>query len=281
VLLRRWLQVMHGVAPPHYAVSIVRGRGIDPVAMRYVAANHDPADVVFVDGWTGKGAITRELTTGLGALHAETGIRVPADIAVLADPGGCVTLFGSRDDYLIPSACLNATGAGLVSRTVLNPKLLRPGDFHGAKFYPELADADMSGLFLDTISDRFPAVAGAVARDWPSIAAADRRPTWAGWKAVRRLTAAYGLHDLNLVKPGVGETTRVLLRRQPWKVLVRPDVGTELDHIRLLAEQRGVPVETVAELPYRCVGLIRPQVSLPVADNPGVGATRRPERECG
>jgi len=59
--------------------------------------------------------------------------------------------------------------------------------------------------------------------------------------------------------PGERETTRVLLRRVPWKVLARADAGPDLDHVRLLAEQRGVPVEEVDELPYRCVGLIHPR----------------------
>ena len=65
VLMRRWARHRHGLDLPHYAVSIVRGRGIDPNALRWLAAHHDPADVVFVDGWTGKGAITRELAAAI------------------------------------------------------------------------------------------------------------------------------------------------------------------------------------------------------------------------
>ncbi len=42
--------------------------------------------------------------------------------------------FGTREDFLIPSACLNSTVSGLVSRTVLNDDLIGPADFHGAKF---------------------------------------------------------------------------------------------------------------------------------------------------
>jgi hypothetical protein len=76
---------------------------------------------------------------------------------------------------------------------------------------------------------------------------------------VERISEEYGIHDVNLVKPGVGETTRVLLRRVPWKILARAGAGTDLDHVRLLAGQRGVPVEEVGELPYTCVGLIHPK----------------------
>ena len=118
-LMRRWARYAHGLDLPHYTLSIVRGRGIDELALRYLADRHEPADVVFVDGWTGKGAIAVEL-----AAAVETGpVRIgafSAELAVLADTGACVRTFGTREDFLIPSACLNSTVSGLVSRTVLN-----------------------------------------------------------------------------------------------------------------------------------------------------------------
>ncbi|NEV87116.1 phosphoribosyltransferase [Streptomyces tendae] len=260
VLMRRWARCRHGLDLPHYAVSIVRGRGIDANALRWLADHHDPADVVFVDGWTGKGAITRELAAALRAFEDSDGITgFDPEIAVLADPGSCVRTYGTRDDFLIPSACLNSTVSGLISRTVLRADLVGPHDFHGAKFYRELAGADLSPAFLDAVSARFPEVTEAVDAQAKDLLSADRAPTWEGWAAVERISEEYGIHDVNLVKPGVGETTRVMLRRVPWKVLARAGAGADLDHVRLLAEQRGVPVEEVADLPYTCVGLIHPQ----------------------
>lgn len=260
VLMRRWAQFRHGLDLPHYAVSIVRGRGIDANALRWLADHHDPADVVFVDGWTGKGAITRELTEAVRKFEAEGGAPgFDPEIAVLADPGSCVRTYGTREDFLIPSACLNSTVSGLISRTVLRADLVGPDDFHGAKFYRELAGADVSVDFLDAVAARFPEVVDAVDATVKELLAGDREPTWEGWAAVERISEEYGIHDVNLVKPGVGETTRVLLRRVPWKILARAGAGADLDHVRLLAEQRGVPVEEVAELPYTCVGLIHPK----------------------
>jgi hypothetical protein len=259
ILMRRWAEFAHGAQLPHYAVSIVRGRGIDAEALRFLAARHDPRDVVFVDGWTGKGAIARELAVAIAAVNAERGTAFSPDLAVLADPGRCVTTFGTRDDFLVPSACLNSTVSGLVSRTVLNPALLRPGQFHGAKFYRDLAPADVSGRFLAAITERFPDVSSTVAHDWPTAQRADRTPTWSGWRDVEALCAEYDIGDINLVKPGVGETTRVLLRRVPWLVLARRGAGAELDHVRLLAERRGVPVREVDGLNFSCVGLIHPR----------------------
>ncbi|MEV5601920.1 phosphoribosyltransferase [Streptomyces sp. NPDC052299] len=260
VLMRRWARARRGLDLPHYAVSIVRGRGIDANALRWLAEHHDPADVVFVDGWTGKGAITRELAAAVAEFEKAGGVAgFNPEIAVLADPGGCVRTYGTREDFLIPSACLNSTVSGLISRTVLRADLVGPYDFHGAKFYRELAGADVSGLFLDTVAARFDEVAEAVDTEVKELLAADRAPTWEGWAAVERISEEYGIHDVNLVKPGVGETTRVLLRRVPWKILARRGAGPDLDHIRLLAEQRGVPVEEVDSLPYTCVGLIHPK----------------------
>ncbi|MCX4980660.1 phosphoribosyltransferase [Streptomyces sp. NBC_00572] len=260
VLMRRWAQARHGLELPHYAVSIVRGRGIDANALRWLAAHHDPADVVFVDGWTGKGAITRELADAIKEFEAAEGVTgFDPEIAVLADPGSCVRTYGTREDFLIPSACLNSTVSGLISRTVLRADLVGPDDFHGGKFYRELAGADVSNDFLDAVAARFDEVGGAVDADTKELLAADRTPTWEGWAAVERISEEYGIHDVNLVKPGVGETTRVLLRRVPWKILAKRGADADLAHVRLLAEQRGVPVEFVDELPYSCVGLIHPQ----------------------
>ncbi|MFH8615655.1 phosphoribosyltransferase [Streptomyces sp. NPDC017979] len=270
VLMRRWAQRRHGLELPHYAVSIVRGRGIDANALRWLREHHDPADVVFVDGWTGKGAITRELAAAIREFEG----FVP-EIAVLADPGGCVGTYGTREDFLIPSACLNSTVSGLISRTVLRADLVGPGDYHGAKFYRDLADADVSNRFLDSITARFDEVAAAVDAEAKELLAADRTPTWAGWAAVERICEEYGIHDVNLVKPGVGETTRVMLRRVPWRVLARRGAGSDLDHVRLLAEQRGVPVEEVDDLPYSCVGLIHPRYTKGATGADGTAVSAR------
>lgn len=246
ILLRRWAAARHGLDLPHYTVSIVRGRGIDRVALRHIAQHHDPARVVFVDGWTGKGAIARELADALA------GTPFDPELAVLADPGRVTRTFGTRADWLIPSACLNSTVSGLVSRTVLHPGLILPGMYHGAKHYRELADADVSNAFLDAVTAAFPTVEH-------TPPPPDREPDHAGLASVERLSAAYGIDDVTLVKPGVGETTRVLLRRVPWRVLVRRDAPAgDVAHVRLLAAQRGVPVEDVDDLAYNCVGIIHP-----------------------
>ncbi|SNT17022.1 phosphoribosyltransferase [Rhodococcoides kyotonense] len=254
ILMRRWAHRMHGLELPHYAVSIVRDRGIDAVALRYLAEHHDSEKVVFVDGWTGKGAIARELTA---ALDAFDGHRFNGDLAVLADPGHCARTYGTRDDFLIASACLNSTVSGLVSRTVLNRDLIRDGEFHGAKYYADLAPDDVSNHLLDTVSAQFDAVRDDVTAAVAAVTASDRTPTWTGWASVEKVREEFGISHVNFVKPGVGETTRVLLRRIPWRILVRDIGAPEHEHIRMLAAARGVPVVEVPDLAYSCMGLIK------------------------
>ena len=267
ILMRRWARQIHGVELEHFTMSIVRGVGLDQTALRYLAENFDPARILFVDGWTGKGAISRELTAALDDFAATSGIRFPDDLAVLADPGHCVWMFGTREDYLIPSACLNSTVSGLVSRTVYNVEHIAAHDFHGAKFYAELAPNDVSNDYLAAICAHFEKVRPDVERQIAQHVATASEPTWLGWEAVERISTDYGINNVNLVKPGVGETTRVLLRRVPWRVLVNPDAVDDVAHVLLLAEQRGVPVEEVPGLPYSCVGLIHPRF-----DKSAVGA---------
>ncbi|MEO9329509.1 cysteine protease StiP family protein [Gordonia aurantiaca] len=258
ILIRRWMETMHGIAPRHYTISIVRDRGIDTVALDHIVDRHPAESIVFVDGWTGKGAIQRELTAALTEYaRLPDRPRLADELAVLADPGSCTTLYGTRDDFLIASACLNSTVSGLVSRTVLNADHIGPGEFHGAKCYRHLAGFDVSGELLDTVSAEFSVVADRVRAALAAMTPASRTPTWAGWRSVEQIRLEYGLSSVNLVKPGVGETTRVLLRRVPWRVLVRADDLPEHRHIRLLAAERDVPVEVSPGLAYSCVGLIK------------------------
>lgn len=261
ILMKRWAWEIHGLKLPHYAISIVRGLGIDQTALGYLASRHRPEDVMFVDGWTGKGAIARELAVAVELFQQTDGAAFQPDLAVLADPGHCVRIFGTREDYLVPSACLNSTVSGLISRTVYNQSLIGPGDFHGAKFYSELSGSDVSNYFLAAITSHFPGVRDDVLRaaaHAPATVAGLPEADWSGWSAVEEISRSFGINNVNLVKPGVGETTRVLLRRVPWKVLVRPEAVPELAHVLHLAEQRGVEVLEVPGLAYSCVGLIHP-----------------------
>lgn len=255
VLLRRAL-VHAGRESTHYGVSIVRDRGLDGNAMRYVLSRHESDTVLFVDGWTGKGVINRELARAVSLINTEYEVEIDPTLAVLADPAWATDLFATREDVLIPSAALNSTVSGLMSRSVLN-HMIGLDDMHGAKVYREFADDDISRRFVDTISAYFDDVSPEEIDGQVREMEQAESPDWRGWTTTEEMKVEFGLSSVNLVKPGIGETTRVLLRRSPARVLYDPAREADLEHVLALAREREVPLEPRPGMPYACVGLIR------------------------
>lgn len=231
----------------HYSISIIRGRGIDGNAMKYLLCHHAAKDLLFVDGWIGKGAILKELEKALVAYKG-----VSTDLAVVADPANMTELCGTHEDILIPSSCLNATVSGLVSRTFLRDDIIGKSDFHGAVYYGELIDADLSYDFIRAIEAEF-------VMEPVNLAVEEKEIPGMGIDEVRKLAGKYGIDDINLIKPGIGETTRVLLRRIPWKVLISEEYKDDvsLTHIKRLAEEKGVSVAYEPLVHYKSCGIIK------------------------
>lgn len=245
VLIKRFLAFRYGASVEHYTISIIRGRGIDRSAMGYILERHRPEQIQFVDGWTGKGAIQEELNL---AMMQYPGVN--PGLAVLSDPGGLAGKRGTCDDFLIASSCLNATVSGLLSRTVYRQDIIGPEDFHGAAFYQELAGQDLTYQFID-------AVAGCFASECPGGGKAQPF-SQSAQEEIAGICAHFGIADRNLIKPGIGEATRVLLRRVPWKVLVRSLRDEEhLGHLYQLAREKDVQLLEYPLEHYRACGLIR------------------------
>lgn len=245
ILIRRYIRKKYGFECPHYSVSIIRDRGIDRNAMKFILDRHDAECIQFVDGWTGKGAIFNELKKELEAFE---GIQ-DSGLAVLADPAGLTDLCGTHDDIMIPSSCLNCTISGLISRTFLRSDIIGKDDFHGAAFYEELKSEDRTYEFINYIEERFNF----------EIEPDLRIPDSYGIEDVKNLAEMFDIRNINYIKPGIGETTRVLLRRVPWKIVIdeRYKDDRELDHIRQLSVEKNVKIEYIHLNNYKCCGLIK------------------------
>ncbi|MGE8052402.1 cysteine protease StiP family protein [Bacillus mycoides] len=258
VLIKRYIRYRYNLDVPHYCISIIRGRGIDENALRYILKHHPNETMQFIDGWTGKGAIKKELKHAILDFNEKNNTQISHCMAVLADPGYCTSIYGTREDYLIPSACLNATVSGLISRTVLNDAFIGSNDFHGVKYYKELEQEDLSNFFIDEVATSFPSVHFHINEQLHYISSIYTDPSWQGLTDIQSIQTHFEIDDINLIKPGVGETTRVLLRRIPWKILIRTENNPELEHILLLAKEKNVPVEIYENMTYSCCGLIKP-----------------------
>ncbi len=257
VLLKHVLNRYFKSRAEHYSISILRDVGIDQNALRYILQSHAPESLVFVDGWTGKGTIARELAASLEAFAVSDGIRIPAELYVLTDLSGWATVAASTEDYLIPSCLLNATISGLVSRSVYDKKSFALSDFHGCLFYEQFSRHDLSNYFVGEILARVamiePSFTGRInghTNNCQKLQAISRQ--FLHW-----LTECYGITGPNYIKPGIGEATRVLLRRKAQRLLLQ-DLDSEATlHLRWLAESKSIPVEVVKDLPYRAVAIIK------------------------
>ena len=91
------------------ATSLFVGPGIDKVSLRKIRSDYKGREIVFVDGWTGKGGVARQISEeGFGKL------------AVLVDPWLCADFRGTRRDVLSPSAFFTGPTTLGFSRTFLS-----------------------------------------------------------------------------------------------------------------------------------------------------------------
>lgn len=256
ILLKRFLKFKYGISVPHYSISIIRGKGIDINAMHYIVNNHGSYGLQFIDGWIGKGAINGVLDEACKLLKKENPkfSELDSTLAVLSDPAFITDLCGTHEDFLIPSACLNATVSGLISRTFLRSDIIGPNDFHGAVYYGEMVSEDKSIEFIDTVSSYFENINYNYFQDNSSIIPGS--PT--GMDEVKSIASHFGIKDISKIKPGVGETTRVLLRRIPYCVLMKDLRDShKFPHIVRLCEEKNIPIVEYPLQMYNVCGIIK------------------------
>lgn len=258
VILKRLLN-QAGYAAPHFSVSIVRDRGLDMAAIAEILKQgHRAEDIVFIDGWTGKGVIRRELAKSLANAGAEfAGLQ--DELFVVGDIAGVADYAATRRDTLIPSCLLNAPVSGLISRSVTRDEHGKEG--HGAVFLEELQAVDRSQSFVDSIVEK----AGVFTahdlyeKGQRGLSSAFLRKHAAAdmGRLVARIQKDFGIQNVNMIKPGIGESSRVLLRRVPDRLLVSSLECPALAHLIALAAERNIPVQVYQDMPINAVALIK------------------------
>ena len=247
----------YALASQHYGVSIIRDRGLDPAALQYILQQHPHSPIVFVDGWTGKGAIYGELQRSLAQItderqqaqlfHQGDGV-IP--LVTLADPAGVAWLSASNDDWLMPASLLNSTVSGLISRTLYR----EPSDgLHQAVYYDKLQPWDRSGEFIQTID--------ALRQQTPLSTPLTGKllPIFATQSVIDDLAARFAISNRNRIKPTIAEATRAILRRDPECVLVNEMAdGQDTALLRHLCEEKNIQLIADASIaPYQAVTIIK------------------------
>ena len=245
-LIRRYIRWKYNVALPHYSISIIRGKGIDEVALDYIVKAHPNGILSFVDGWTGKGSITMELNKAVRRFNINHSTSISTDLAVLADPAALCLVCGTREDICIPNACLNSTVSGFVSRTIHNETYCHPGEFHGAVVFKDLQPFDRTNLFIDTIASHF-----------SEENAITELPTISNVQTIlEKIQYDFHVSDVNKIKLSIGESSRALIRRKPKKILVKNPMNPNLAFIRHMASIKNIDVTVYDTMDYECITII-------------------------
>lgn len=254
LLWHRLREIAPGLKLKHYSISVIRDRGVDYAALRWIMSRHSPASLRFVDGWTGKGTIADELRISIAGWaeappDLDPGLWVPLDVC------GAATYAASSADYLIPSTLLGGTLSGLVSRSVL-PHGEEGGDaFHGCVPLDTLRRYDLSRWFIGEMLSRLAGVPHPGGIPANASGGVPRRAETA--RCLDLMLARHALTDRNRIKLGIGETVRVLLRRKPHTVWMSDRANpTDADLIHRLARLRNVPVVTDAGLAFDAIAVI-------------------------
>lgn len=250
VMLHQALREM-GKTSFHYGISIIRDRGIDTTALEWIEHHHGTKGIVFVDGWTGKGAITGELAR---ALKGREGYPEQPRLVVLADPCGCSWLAASDDDWLIPFGIMGAPVSGLISRSVWSAQGL-----HGCVVCDHLREYECSRKLVDTVTHYRQNLSPTV----PEALAWDREANAGLWQKSRDVIAYlaknYAVDSINRIKPGIAEATRAVLRRVPEHVFVRSVDDPDVALLVGLAREKGIAVTELGNIlgQYRAATIIK------------------------
>lgn len=255
-ILKRVLRRL-GTESTHYSLSIIRDRGIDLTAIKYVLKSHEPETIRFIDGWTGKGVMSRELRKSLDNLPDSSLSRIDRGLYTIADLSGDAAHAVTTADYLIPCGILGATVSGLVSRSVRPTNHRQKHHFDLCREYPEFKTIDLTNWFLDLVDKTCTDLLSDLV-SVNSYSKASLSETWkTRKKAMSRLMTENGLTDENLFKPGICESTRVLLRRSPELLFIRNEDNPEIQHLLKLAKTQGTPIQVLPNLPWEAAALIK------------------------
>lgn len=250
VMLQQTLRAL-GKESYHYGISIIRDRGIDSVALEWIEARHGTEGIVFVDGWTGKGAITGELTR---SLKHRAGYPAQPRLVVLADPCGRSWLAASDDDWLIPFGIMGAPVSGMISRSIWSETGL-----HGCVKCDHLAQFECSRQLVDTVAEyRHTLNIDAIpACDWQPEQKAPLKLK--SEQVISELAEQFNISSINRIKPGIAEATRAVLRRVPDHVFVRSVDDPDVALLVYLAREKGLTITEAGDAlgQYRAVTIIK------------------------
>lgn len=258
IILKRLLSSLFLGKISHYSVSILREQGLDRAALATILQKgHAPEACCFIDGWTGKGGIAQTLYTSLDQLNTEYAVQIPLNLYALVDLAGVATYAPFQEDIFIPSCLLNATVSGLISRTVCP---IGHHGWHQCAFYSDFADQDQSIFFVEAITQL---AQGLLTYPFDfEIEQANHLQQKIHCAMTVTTTLAiyqtrYAVPQTGLIKIGLGESARALLRRVPEKIIIHDPNHVAVQALLSLARARDISIVFDRQLPYQMLTILK------------------------
>jgi len=233
----------------HYSISILKDVGIDQIALQEILENHSSEDIVIFDPWTGKGSISGQVKQHIESFNLKYNENINHDLYVLNDISNSAKYSVTSRDFLHPSAILNCTISGLISRSIVpesSDKKHRVKSYLNHEVFKSL---DKSQEYVLTIFNK----------DGLSFKDDNIKNNEFNFKEYFLKLSEKEDVPFNNIKPGICEVTRTLLRRVPRKIILKGD-SADTEHIILMANKRNIQVEYNKDLPVNAIAILESKI---------------------
>ncbi len=215
-LLAPLLEEHYGEVVPVCAFSLFYGVGWDEAALEAIIADYPGRDLIFMDGWTSGGGVSKQLAASYAEWRRRGSPSFSLQFAVLCDPRGRATYSAVRTDVFVPSAAFTAPETLGFSRGFA----FEDGSLFGVYTFPEIYRKPLwVSKWLDVLQSESAPFPPDDAPDLPNA------------------PEGYRVH--------VNEVTRALINRDPLEIRLSDDEATarqSLAPLLYLADRRNVPV---------------------------------------
>lgn len=224
-----------GVRVPVVALGLFHEAGIDQTALENILRDYPNRIPVFIDGWTGRGVVARELKQS-----------VPdALLATLVDPGHYGDLWATDIDTLVESAHFTSTETLGFSRAFITD----PQKMWKAYKYPNsLCDIHLLNAW-DSVFDCEPAVIQEIGRPQ-------------NLRGLLIFLTSISTGEPSSWKVNVNEVVRSLVNRNPKELIIGTTVQEAKSSIPTVvykAQKREIPIQYLPEMrrDFNCLAAVR------------------------
>ena len=243
ILVKRYLKNKYNINVFHYSISLPNFDKQNET--KYILSKHKAKDIIFIDGWTGKGTATKKIEDFASKIN-----DLGTDLAVLSDSINICKFCGIREDIAIPQAPFNACVTGLVGIPITSSKYINKDDFTGSTYLEKLEKIDITNWYIDLIEQNF---------DYKLCNSDNYKENVNPVEELSELCFKYSVESKD-VNPGINEAARAILRRNLKKLLVKDKSDIQVMQIVKLAQYKNIEIEEYNFKYYKAATIAYPDI---------------------